>query len=338
MNEINILRDLVKINTIKDKENEKILNYIERRLLNLGFKTEIKEKFLIMSIGQNYNIGFLGHTDTVNYTEGWNTDPFELTEVDGKLYGLGAADMKGGIAAILGAIEEVDLKNIKKGIKLYFTYDEEIEFSGIKDIISKKEKFPVNMIIGEPTYNEFLAGSKGLLEYKIQFKGVKAHSSAPNRGKSAIIPCIEFCEQLNTFYNENIKTLKNLKFEIPYTTMNIGKIVGGNSISSVPENCEVWIDFRTISPEISNKIEKQIDSLKEKYEFEYEIINNIKPLISQEKYGTTNFITEASFIDANSIILGPGPVTAHEVNEYITEESYNKLVEQYKELILKVCK
>ena len=43
MNEINILRDLVKINTIKDKENEKILNYIERRLLNLGFKTEIKE-------------------------------------------------------------------------------------------------------------------------------------------------------------------------------------------------------------------------------------------------------------------------------------------------------
>lgn len=337
MNEINIIRDLVKINTIKDKENEEILNYIENRLSNLGFKTEIKEKFLIMSIGKNYNIGFLGHTDTVNYTEGWNTVPFELTEVDGKLYGLGAADMKGGIAAILGAIEEIDLKNIKKGIKLYFTYDEEIEFSGIKDIISKKEKFPINMIIGEPTYNEYLVGSKGLLEYKIKFKGIKAHSSAPNRGKSAIVSCIEFCNKLNEFYNENVKTVKNLKFEIPYTTMNIGKIIGGDSISSVPERCEVWIDFRTISSEISEKIEKQIDSLKEKYEFEYEIINNIKPLKSTEKYGTTNFITEASFIEANSIILGPGPVTAHEVNEYIEKDSLIKTSLEYKKIIEKYC-
>ena len=339
MNEIKILKDLIKINTIKDKENTKILDYIEEMLLKQGFNTEYKNKVLIMSIGKEYKLGFLGHTDTVNYIDGWKTNPFELSEIEGKLYGLGASDMKGGIAAILGAIQEIDFTKTQNGMKVYFTYDEEIGFSGIKDIVNKNEKFPENMIIGEPTNNVYLAGSKGLLEYKINFKGKKAHSSAPNRGESAIIKCIDFCNELINFYEINVKTIKALNFEIPYTTMNIGKIIGGDSISSVPEECEVLIDFRTTSNEITKEIQENIDELKEKYKFEYEIINNIKPLINKEKIelGTTNFITEASFIDSNSIILGPGPVTAHEVNEYIEKDSLLKTSKEYKKIIEKYC-
>ena len=86
--EYKILKDLIKFNTIKDKENKEILDYIESYLLKIGFKTEKKDKNLIMSIGKDFKFGFLGHTDTVEYIEGWNTNPFELTQNKEKLYGL----------------------------------------------------------------------------------------------------------------------------------------------------------------------------------------------------------------------------------------------------------
>ena len=142
MEKYKILKDLVKFNTVKDKENKHIINYIEKYLSNLGFKTEVKEKYLIMSIGKNYKVGFLGHTDTVKYINGWNTSPHELSKKDGKLYGLGVCDMKSGIAAMLDAVSQIDLSKIKNGIKLYFTYDEEIGFGGIYDILNIKEQFP----------------------------------------------------------------------------------------------------------------------------------------------------------------------------------------------------
>ena len=84
-----------------------------------------------MSIGENPKIGFLGHTDTVEYIEGWNTNPFELSIVEDKIFGLGVCDMKGGIAAILDAISKIDFNKLQYGVKLYFTYDEEIGFGGI---------------------------------------------------------------------------------------------------------------------------------------------------------------------------------------------------------------
>ena len=82
MEKYEILKDLIKFNTIKDKENKEIIDYIENYLKKLNFKTEFKSKVLIMSIGENPKLGFLGHTDTVEYIEGWNTSPFELTKKD----------------------------------------------------------------------------------------------------------------------------------------------------------------------------------------------------------------------------------------------------------------
>lgn len=94
MNDYQVLKDLVMFNTINDKENKEIINYIEKYLNEKNFKTEYKGKYLIMSIGKNPKFGFLGHTDTVKYIDGWNTIPFELTKVDNRLYGLGTCDMK----------------------------------------------------------------------------------------------------------------------------------------------------------------------------------------------------------------------------------------------------
>ena len=133
MKEFKILEDLVKFNTIKDKSNKEIINYIERYLTKLGFKTESKTKNLVMSIGENPKLGFLGHTDTVEYIEEFK-NPFELTIKDGDLYGLGVCDMKGGIAAILKSVLDTDWNKLNYGIKLFFTYDEETGFGGIREI------------------------------------------------------------------------------------------------------------------------------------------------------------------------------------------------------------
>lgn len=336
----NVLKDLVKFNTIKDKENREILNYIENILSSIGFKTEKRDKFLIMSNKEETSIGFLGHTDTVEFTEGWKYEKFNLTKIDDKLYGLGVCDMKSGISAIISAISQIDFSNLKKGVKLYFTYDEEIGFSGIKDVIEYEKNFPEKMIIGEPTNNEIIVGSKGLMEYRISFKGIKTHSSTPDKGKSAIMSAISFINELNQFYETEIKTNQDTNFDIPYTTMNIGKIEGGSAINSVPDFCEFLVDFRTTNKNIEKKIINKLKILEEKYEASIQEINRLQAFFNKSNLSTKtcNFITEASFIKSNCIILGTGPVTAHEIDEHITIESLNKLVTQYKEIIEKSCK
>jgi len=343
MKKYKILKELIKFNTIKDKENIEIINYLERYLSNLNFKTEYKSKCLIMSIGNEQKLGFLGHTDTVEYINGWDTNPLELTKVDNKLYGLGVCDMKGGIAAMLDAISQIDFSKLKFGMKLYFTYDEEIDFCGINELVDINSKFPKLMIFGEPTNNEILVGSKGLLAYELEFIGKKAHSSNPEKGISANMNAIKFLTDLTEYYEENVKEYKEKRYDIPYTTMNIGIINGGSAINSIPANCKVMLDFRISNNEHIDLLRLKIEELSKKYNCNPKILQAIDSFINtttlKNNEKTASFITEASFIkNTTRIILGLGPVTAHEVNEYITEESYDMLVRQYKDIIRNICK
>lgn len=340
-----ILEKLVGFNTIKDKENSKIINYIESFLLDYDFKTIKKDKYLIMesNFGEKDTLlGFLGHTDTVEALDTWKYDPFKLTRDENKYYGLGVCDMKGGIAAFLTAISKIDKLKVKNKIRVYFTYDEEIGFSGIKDVKSfeKENGFPKTMIIGEPTNNEILVGSKGLIEYKVIFSGIKVHSSTPEKGKSAIFEAISFINELKEFYNNNIKSEEDKAFLVPYTTFNLGVINGGKEINSVPNKCEVMFDFRTINKNEDLVIDF-VEKLCLKYNVKKEILNKIPAFINKSKYvediKTCAFITEASFLRGERLILGPGPVNPHEKNEYIYIDSLNKCVEQYIDIIEKEC-
>lgn len=285
-------------------------------------------------------LGFVGHTDTVEYTDGWKYEKFNLTKENDKLYGLGVCDMKAGIAAMLTAISQLDFKGFRKGIKIYLTYDEEIGFSGIKDVIEYEKIFPDTIIVGEPTNNEIIVGSKGLMEYEILFRGIKTHSSTPEKGKNAIMSSISFINELNEFYEKEIRNELNNNFEIPYTTMNIGKIQGGSAINSVPDLCKVLIDFRTIDKIVEDKISNKMKELAEKHTADVREFNRLSAFFNKSDLSTKtcNFITEASFLKQNCIILGAGPITAHEVNESISVNSLYKLVEQYKEIIENKCK
>ena len=342
-----ILEKLVGFNTIKDNENKDIINFIEEFLINLDFRTIKKDKYLIMESKfgeEEFGIGFIGHTDTVEFIGDWKYDPFKLTKEGDKLYGLGTCDMKGGIAAFLSAINKLDKTKVKNKIKVYFTYDEEIGFRGIKDIISyensNNSKFPNILIIGEPTNNEILLGTKGLIEYKVTFKGIKVHSSTPEKGKSAIFEAVKFISELKEFYEKEIKIEEDDAFSVPYTTFNVGVINGGSEINSVPESAEILFDFSTISKN-EEKIIKFVNELILKYDAKKEILNNISAFFNKTEFTdsnkTSSFITEASFVEGERLILGPGPVNPHEKNEYVTIKSLNKCVEDYLKIICKKC-
>lgn len=221
---------------------------------------------------------------------------------------------------------------------LVFTYDEEIGFGGIKKVINLDIKLPKKFIIGEPTNNELLLGSKGLVEYKVIFKGKKAHSSTPFKGKNAIFEAMNFVSELKDFYEKEIKNDLDESFSVPYSTFNVGMINGGVGINSVPDSCEIYFDFRTINKN-EEKITQFVEKLCIKYNAKYENVEKISAFkcdssVSKE-IKTASFITEASFLEGERIILGPGPVNPHEKDEYVEIESMKKCVNQYIEIIKK---
>ncbi len=338
MNAKEILKKLVSFNTIRDKQNKEIMDFIEEYLKKYKFITKRVKKSLIAYNSETPNVGFVGHTDTVDY-ESWDGSPFELKEIDDKLIGLGACDMKGGIAAILTAISELNLNENK--VALYFTSDEEIGFTGIKDICDKI--VPANIIVGEPTDNTPIYGTKGLYELAIEFYGVKCHSSTPDKGLNAIYECMDFTNKLRKYYEKAIKKSTVSDFDIPYTTMNIGIIKGGETINSVPGKCEITIDFRIANSKDINKIETKIKKMLLNYNAKLNIREKINPSINNKdisflekistKKQTKSYLTEASVIKKNSIILGPGPDTSHQKGEYVSIESLEKTVKLYKEII-----
>lgn len=343
MKDYEVLKTLVSFDTIKDKENDKLTNYVETYLKNLGFKTEDKGKNLVMSIGQNPRLGFLGHMDTVEFIDGWTSNPHELTIVGDNIFGLGVCDMKGGIAAMLDAIAETDFSKLSYGMKIYLTHDEEIGFSGTYSLVNNNEVFPDNMIFGEPTDNKALIGCKGLLECECYFNGIKVHSSTPDKGKSANLNAVKFIYELSKFYEENIKPFKENAFEVPYTTMNVGLLNGGSAKNSIPAECYASFDFRLVKKEHAEILLNKMNELAAVYDCDIKVIESIAPFINEVDFiksdGCASFMTEASLINTKTkIILGTGPVTAHEIDEHISKQSYDMLVEQYKEIIQKVCK
>jgi len=350
-----ILKDLVAFNTIRDKENKEIMDYIENFLLPYGFKVDRRKnedngkEVLVAEIGDNPVMGFLGHTDTVDIADGWETDPFTLTEKDGMLYGLGACDMKGGIAASLWAVANMEKEKLKRGIKLYYTYDEEIMFGGIRDLVDGDEDFPQHVIIAEPSVLTPMAGGKGLLEYIFTFNGIATHSSAPIKGKNSNKNAVKF---LNKMLALEEKLCENYYegFEYPHTSMNVGIIDGGKAMNTVPDKTTVYLDFRVTNSEKEYEmIRKFVDDAIAEFDAEYVIINDVPSFFNESEMvefyeketgnerKTMCGISEASFFKGDRVILGPGPETAHQKNECVSVDSLEKTAALYVKAIEKLC-
>lgn len=341
------LKDLIEINTIKDLENNKIIDYLKETLSKLNFQfKEIgnKKKVLIATRG-NSNIGFICHTDTVDKSSMWSKNPLTLTKEENKLYGLGTSDMKGGIAALLEALKNLPLDY---PCTCYFTYDEELNFGGIKTLIKNETTFPKVLIFPEPTNNVPIIANKGCLEFEMTVFGKSAHSSTPDLGDNAILKTIKIIQELEIF-QKKLNQETDETYTIPYTTMNIATIKGGTTINKVPDTCLLKFDFRTISKSQETKIFNKLTSLSKKYNIKIKELNNVSSSknnnnlfikeiekITNQKVSGLNYLTEASFFkDKDILILGPGPITAHQKDEYIEEKSYLETIELFKKIIKK---
>src|SRR6266850_800849 len=162
------LAELVSINSVSSRSNAEITDYLARHCEKMGLRVWLLpypddngvEKINLIALAgtafsksieaTSVELALVGHTDTVPYDAGW-TEATTLTERDGKLYGRGACDTKGFIAAVLTAIETIDMTRLRLPLALIFTADEEIGLLGAKRLARSKVLRPRFSIVGEPT-------------------------------------------------------------------------------------------------------------------------------------------------------------------------------------------
>lgn len=255
---LNILKDLIAINTVNDNEKE-VAVYIQNLLANYGINSKLtningNRSNLIAEIGHGHPVlDLTGHMDVVDpgNIEDWNTDPFKMTEKNGTLYGRGVCDMKSGLAAMVIAMIELHEQGLPKQgtIRLLATMSEEIGEEGSKALLDDGVMNDVDgLIVGEPAGYNISYAEKGSMDIKITSKGKTSHSSMSEFGYNAIDALMNFLtEANNTLRNSTAKhdTMGKLVF-------NTTTITGGSQVNSIPNIACADVNVRT-TPEYNNQ-------------------------------------------------------------------------------------
>ncbi|MBD3359427.1 MAG: M20/M25/M40 family metallo-hydrolase [Candidatus Buchananbacteria bacterium] len=356
-----ILAKLIKFNTVKDQENKIIMKYLADLLKPVGFKIQmVKDKKtknlnLLAKFNQKKPVlTFSGHTDTVPATKDWNYDPFKLTQKGNKLYGLGTSDMKGGIATFLQAVLKQDLKNLKKGLNLVFTFGEEEAIEGIQSFLKKIKLKTKYIILAEDTGLGPVVASKGAYAIKIEFEGKAAHGAEINKGVNAILIAQDFIDKLEKYFKKQKNKLNSL-FEAPFATVNVAKVLGGDLINRIPSYCCLEFEYRTVNYNQGVLIYQDILAILKKMncKFKIKLINQIEPMLiknkklinsmeklTNKKVVGINGATEGTYYKKygyDCVILGPGNGLAHQPNEYISKDQLKKAEFLYDNFIKEFC-
>ncbi|CAL4326113.1 acetylornithine deacetylase [Buchnera aphidicola] len=369
-----IYKSLIKIPTISstnksiDQSNKNFIDLLSNYLSDLKFSIKIDQipntnKFNMLACMGTGCGGLLlsGHSDTVDFDENtWTKDPFILTESNNKFYGLGTVDMKGFFACILEVLSSINKKKIKKPIYILSTANEETDMSGAKYFIESNIIQPDCIIIGEPTSLELINAHKGHVSYSIEVIGRTGHSSNPDDGINSIEIMHHIIEYLIDFKKYLKKKYQHKKFSIPYPTVNLSSIHGGDAINRICSLCTLNFEIRPIPgltlTQIEILIQEKLQSIILKWSsrivikklfsavpaFECSHKNNtLKKIETLCKLNskTVNYCTEAPFFEkiAPTLILGPGSIAqAHQSDEYLdsffiepTKNILNKLLYQF---------
>ncbi len=195
-----------------------------------------------------------GHTDTVPAgTSGWNTDPYQLKNDGRCLYGLGACDMKSFFSLAFAAIEMLGGKalseKLKRPIVLIGTANEECDMAGARALLDSFESSQVRLgryaIIGEPTRGVPIRMHKGVAFSEITLRGKSGHSSMPHTGLNALAGMRQVLGELQKIEGE-IETVRHSGFAPPYSTINLGRIEGGDAPNRICESCTLQFDTRIV--------------------------------------------------------------------------------------------
>ncbi|MDO4641944.1 MAG: acetylornithine deacetylase [Neisseria sp.] len=196
-----------------------------------------------------------GHTDVVPAVpEGWCSHPFRADIREGKIYGRGAADMKGFIASVLAAVPKIQRTPLARPLHIALSYDEEVGCLGVPhmlDEIRARGLKPEYCIVGEPTSMRAVLAHKGIHLFRCRLHGKPAHSSLPHFGVNAV----EYAARLILFIQNLAASFKQPpfaddSFNVPYSSLSINNIRGGMADNIVPPLCELRFDYRNL-PQMS---------------------------------------------------------------------------------------
>lgn len=373
----NVVADLVGIDTRSISKTNRVStvainDYIDAYLQKIGFSliqigtgnkniiAKNKAAIAADANGERYYC-LCGHLDTVNFeAKDWKTDPFKLVEIDGNLYGLGSADMKGPVACMLKAAEEVSLIDANIPISFLLTHGEEVGLLGAKEISesesARKELRNANMIIGEPTRLELGYSHRGFYGFDLEITGKTAHTSIPSDGKNAIYAAAKVSSAIE---NLNYRLNKATSADYPNgCTISLGIINGGIGRNKVCPTVILQGDMRLIPGKDYSEFQETISELKQqlgKEGFGLDVIIDCddKPLYTSPNSGfiqnlarisgktpsTLTYATDASYLSSVAgipcAIIGPGDIkVCHKPNEFMPKEQLYQGLTLYKNILL----
>lgn len=256
---IDVLRTLVSFDTTSRNPNRPLIDWIAAYLDGYGITSKIVtdgdpgKANLLATIGPADVPGVVlaGHTDVVPVDgQDWTSDPFTLSERDGRLYGRGTTDMKSWAALALARVPRFLEAPLRKPVHLAFSYDEETTCLGavsLGDAIAALPTRPRLCIVGEPSGMRAVTGQKGCYCFTAEFHGVAAHSSLAPQGVNAVeYACrlIAYLRDLSESFSREGPFIAG--YDVPHTTVHVGRCDGGAALNIVPEHCRIEFEFRNL--------------------------------------------------------------------------------------------
>ncbi|RYY04801.1 MAG: acetylornithine deacetylase [Gammaproteobacteria bacterium] len=353
-----------------DMANLPVIELLASWFGDLGFKTQIiplaqpGKANLIATLGSgDGGLVLAGHSDTVPYDANrWQSDPFKLTEKDGKFFGLGATDMKGFFPVILAAVKPFLNTPLKNPLIILATADEESSMSGARALAASGKPKARYAVIGEPTELVPIRMHKGIMMESIRVRGQAGHSSNPALGKNALDAMTQVMNELINLRNDLQLKYRNAGFDVQTPTLNLGCIHGGDAANRICGECELHFDLRLLpgmdNEELRTAIQKRLTPIAETSGTDIvfsSLFEGIEPFdepaeselvkvceqLTGHSSASVAFATEAPFMQElgmQTVVLGPGSINqAHQPDEFISINQIEPAVKIVQELIRKFC-
>lgn len=254
---ISTLRSLVAFDTTSRNSNLALIDWAEALLTRCGavcervWNDDSSKANLWARIGPDVPGGIVlsGHSDVVPVDgQDWTSDPFVLTERDGRLYGRGTADMKGFLALVLAHAPEFARAKLVAPLHVCLTYDEEVGCVGAPSLIrhlSERGVAPSAVIVGEPSDWAVVSAHKAVTTYWVEATGIEAHSSRTDLGTSAIMALVPVLARVHALADvARTRTPEGSLTQPAHTTLGVGEIRGGTAINILARQCRFGFDLR----------------------------------------------------------------------------------------------
>ncbi len=253
MDLVSLLRSLVAIDSTSSRSNLPVLDRLEDAARALGFETRratwvdengVDKGNLVCRRGPDTSGGLalVGHTDCVPFDPAW-TEALAGAERDGRIFGRGAADTKGFLAAALVAASRT--RAGRHPLALLFTADEEVGCLGAKRLLAEGRVHPRHAIVGEPTSLTPVRAHKGYCAVEVVIEGQEGHSAYPDVGASAIHGLGRLWVEIEQI-GEELRREADASFSPPHTTWNVGVVRGGKARNIIAGECRFTYEWRPL--------------------------------------------------------------------------------------------